>query len=428
MEKYSLLPADSYVVINKTILHDEDRKILTSLYLPIIGVDAVMLYFSFWADLDDAQIISRDYSHQRLVSSLRMTIGEIEEARHKLEAIGLIKCFVKTGNVNNYVYELYSPVSATEFLSNPVLNIVLYSNMGKAEYEKIVKSFRLPRFNMSNYVNITKEFTDVFEQVGLTSYDLSLEDIRKYNRLKLNINSNFDFNFLISSMPKSIDVSRVFTKDIKELIINLSFIYDIDAIKMANIIKGCFNERGTISKEELRKSARNHYQFDNGGILPTIINNTQPEYLRKPIGDTSNKARMIYTFETISPKELLKKKNNGSEPTRRDLRLVEDLLVDYKLKPGVVNVLIDYILNIKDNKLTRALVETLAGEWQRIGVETVEEAMALAEKEYRKNNKKNLKDVVKNSKTPDWFNEDVTKDSIREGEENQLEELLKEYK
>ena len=45
MEKYTLLPADTYVVINKTILHDEDRKILTDLYLPIIGADAVMLYF-----------------------------------------------------------------------------------------------------------------------------------------------------------------------------------------------------------------------------------------------------------------------------------------------------------------------------------------------------------------------------------------------
>ena len=48
--KYNLLPADSYVVINKTILHDEDRKIITSLYLPVIGMDAVMLYFMLWAD------------------------------------------------------------------------------------------------------------------------------------------------------------------------------------------------------------------------------------------------------------------------------------------------------------------------------------------------------------------------------------------
>ena len=428
MEKYTLLPADTYVVINKTILHDEDRKILTDLYLPIIGADAVMLYFCLWSSLDNSQIVSKDFSHQKLVSSLRMTINEIYDNRSKLEAIGLIKTLVKEGEVNNYIYELYSPASATEFLSHPILNIVLYSNIGKIEYDNLVKAYKLPRFNTSNYNDITKCFNDVFESTGMTSYDLSLDDIRKYNKLKLNINSNFDFNFLINSMPKNIDVNRVFTKEIKELIINLSFIYDIDAIHMSNIIKGCLNERGTINRELLRKSSRNYYQFDNGGILPTIIDNSQPEYLRKPVGDTSNRAKMIYTFETISPRELLIKKNNGSEPTRRDLKLLEDLLVDYKLKPGVVNVLIDYILNVNNKKLTRNYVETLAGEWQRLGIETVEEAMSTAEKEHKKRNKKVIKNENINVKTPDWFDKNITKNSISSDEENQLEELLKEYK
>lgn len=428
MEKYTLLPADTYVVINKTILHDEDRKILTDLYLPIIGADAVMLYFCLWSSLDNSQIVSKDFSHQKLVSSLRMTINEIYDNRSKLEAIGLIKTLVKEGEVNNYIYELYSPASATEFLSHPILNIVLYSNIGKIEYDNLVKAYKLPRFNTSNYNDITKSFNDVFESTGMTSYDLSLDDIRKYNKLKLNINSNFDFNFLINSMPKNIEVNRVFTKEIKELIINLSFIYDIDAIHMSNIIKGCLNERGTINRELLRKSSRNYYQFDNGGILPTIIDNSQPEYLRKPVGDTSNRAKMIYTFETISPRELLIKKNNGSEPTRRDLKLLEDLLVDYKLKPGVVNVLIDYILNVNNKKLTRNYVETLAGEWQRLGIETVEEAMSTAEKEHKKRNKKVIKNENINVKTPDWFDKNITKNSISNDEENQLEELLKEYK
>ncbi len=428
MEEYTLLPADTYVVINKTILHDEDRKILTDLYLPIIGADAVMLYFCLWSSLDNSQIVSKDFSHQKLVSSLRMTINEIYDNRSKLEAIGLIKTLVKEGEVNNYIYELYSPASATEFLSHPILNIVLYSNIGKIEYDNLVKAYKLPRFNTSNYNDITKSFNDVFESTGMTSYDLSLDDIRKYNKLKLNINSNFDFNFLINSMPKNIDVNRVFTKEIKELIINLSFIYDIDAIHMSNIIKGCLNERGTINRELLRKSSRNYYQFDNGGILPTIIDNSQPEYLRKPVGDTSNRAKMIYTFETISPRELLIKKNNGSEPTRRDLKLLEDLLVDYKLKPGVVNVLIDYILNVNNKKLTRNYVETLAGEWQRLGIETVEEAMSTAEKEHKKRNKKVIKNENINVKTPDWFDKNITKNSISNDEENQLEELLKEYK
>ena len=424
MEKYNLVPADTYVVVNKTILHNEDRKIITSLYLPIIGTDAVMLYFTLWADLDNSEILSSEFSHQKLVSSLRITINELQTSFDKLEAIGLIKAFIKEGNVNNYIYEIFSPVSASEFLSHPILNIVLYSNVGKREYDNLVKAFKIPRLNTSNYKDITKSFNDVFESTSMTSYDLSLEDIRKYNKLKLNINSNFDFNFLISSMPKNLDTSKMFSKDIKELIINLSFIYDIDAIKMANIVKVSLNDNGTINRESLRKNSRNFYQFSNGGLLPTIIDNNQPEYLRKPIGDTSRRAKMIYTFETISPRELLINKNNGNEPTRRDLKLIEDLLVDYKLKPGVVNVLLDYAINVNNKKLTRGFVETIAGEWQRKGIETVEDAMNNCEKVHKKSSKRNYKDDNVNMKTPDWFDKEINKSNVSDGEENQLEDLI----
>ena len=90
-------------------------KFITSLYLPIIGTDAVMLYFTLWADLDNSEILSSEFSHQKLVSSLRITINELQTSFDKLEAIGLIKAFIKEGNVNNYIYEIFSPVSASEF-------------------------------------------------------------------------------------------------------------------------------------------------------------------------------------------------------------------------------------------------------------------------------------------------------------------------
>ena len=106
----------------------------------------------------------------------------------------------------------------------------------------------------------------------------------------------------------------------------------------------------------------------------------------------------------------------------------EDLLVDYKLKPGVVNVLLDYAINVNNKKLTRGFVETIAGEWQRKGIETVEDAMNNCEKVHKKSSKRNYKDDNVNMKTPDWFDKEINKSNVSDGEENQLEELLKEYK
>ena len=432
MEKYSLLPADSYVVINKSIINNEDRKILNMLYQPIIGPLPIMLYFSLWADLDKLEVMSEEYTHHHLVSNMHLSLQEIANAREKLEAVGLIKSYVKKANINNYIYELYSPLSAHDFFNHPILNVVLYNNLGKKEYEKLINYFKLPKIRLTDYEDITLSFSDVFESIPYTSYEVIDGNIRKYNKLKLNINSNFDYHFLEESMPKGIDKTKLFTKEVKSLIISLAFLYEIDAMRMQHIVKGCINERGTISKEELRKTCRNYYQFENGGVLPSVVDRSQPEYLRKPIGDNSKRAKMIYTFETVSPIDLLRSKNKGNDPTKRDLKLVEDLIISYGLKPGVVNVLLDYTLKTNENKLSRNYVETIAGQWQRLNIETVDEAMALAEKEHKKYHKKTIesstrKIVKTEEKLPEWFDKQITKKEVNKEEQSKIEEMLKEY-
>lgn len=433
MKELNISPADTYTVVNKSIINDEDRTILTMLYQPIIGPLPIILYFSLWADLDKTELISEEYTHHHLVTNMQISLHDILEARRKLEAIGLLKTFFKEESINSYIYQLYSPIKANDFFNHPILNVVLYNNLGKKEYEKLKAYFKTPRINTTGYEDVTASFTDVFHSVPLTSYDLLNDDIRKRNVQKLNIDTNFDFTFLADSLPSSLDKEKIFTKDIKELIIQLSFLYELDVIKMQDIIPICITERGTINKEELRKTCRNFYQFDNHGLLPSVVYNAQPEYLKEPVGDTSKRAKMIYTFETISPYELLKSKNNDAEPTARDLKLAEDLIISYGLKPGVVNVLIDYILKTNNNKLTRNLAETIAGQWQRLKIETVDEAMRVAEKEHKKYRKATTTTTVKQKitkieKIPDWFDKKIEKQTASLEEQEAMQDLLKEYR
>lgn len=423
-----ILPADSYVVVNKSIISYMDNKVIDMLYLPIIGPIPVMLYKILVNDLDNLGIVSEVFTHSRLLSSLRISVNELLSARYMLEGIGLLKSYVKSDTVNNYIYELYSPVTAHEFFSHPIFNIVLYNNVGKIEYNKLVNYFKVSRINKDGYQEITHSFSEVFDSIPYTSSNISQENIRKYNKLKLNIDVSFDMNFLIESMSLHID-KKVFTKDMQELIISLAYLYDIDVVKMQNIINTCINERGTINRDDLRKTCRNHYQFDHNGVLPTIIDKSQPEFLRKPLGDNSKMAKMIYTFERISPYELLKSKNNDAEPTKRDMKLVEDLMIDYKLNPGVINVLIDYVLKTNDNKLNRNFVETIAGQWVRNKIETVEEAMEIAKKNHRSMKKyTSTKVVVKEKEVPVWFDKNISATVASDDEIREMEEMLKEYR
>lgn len=428
----TILPADIYMVVNKTVITSTDRKIITMLYQPIIGHVATSLYFTLCDDLDKREVMSEELTHYHLMMTMQLKLESIVIAREKLEAIGLLKTFFKKENVNTYVYQLYSPLSAAEFLNHPILNVVLYNNLGKKEYQKVVSYFKIPRINLKDYQEITKQFDEVFTPVPGNSITEN-DDIADTNKNRPTLMHQIDFNLLISSIPESMISPNCFNNDVKELINNLSYAYGIDDLTMQGIVRDSLNERGLIDKNELRKNARNYYQFEQGGRLPTLIYTTQPEYLRSPTGDASNWAKMVYTFETVTPYDYLKSKYKNGEPSARDLRLIESLLTDMKLKPGVVNVLIAYVLKINNQKLSKNYVETIAGQWKRLNIETVEDAMHLSEKEHKRMKKKleankktkPVETKQKEAPVPDWFNKELDTVGISSEEQKELDDIIK---
>ena len=422
MKLVTLLPADQYVVINKTILTEIDKKNLIHLYEPIVGFGAVSLYLTLWSDLDSLELMSRDFTHHHLMSILKCSLEGIKQAREALEAVGLMKTYFKEGDIHSYVYELYSPLSAAEFFNNPILNIVLYNNVGEEEYNYLKKMYKKVNFDLKDYEDITKPMNETF-----SSTSLPVVEARSRETLPLNIESDIDFDLILSSIPKGILNEKTLNKKMKELIINLAFIYDLDTLKIIELIRTSLNERGGIERDTLRKNARKYYQFNHGN-LPTLIYRTQPEYLKTPVGDTSKKGRIIAVFENTTPYDFLKSKYHGATPTSRDLKLLELLMIDLELNPAVVNVLIDYVLKKNNNKLSVNYVETIAGQWKRAGVKTAREAMDLAEKEHKKMMKNNDKKVFKNVKeslVPVWFDKNLEKSEISDEEAKELEELLK---
>ena len=425
----NILPADTYTVINKTILTENDRKILTMLYQPIIGSDSINLFFTLWMDLDKNEFMSIEENHHHLMTSMSMPLDRIVSAREKLEAIGLLKTFFKEKeDSNNYVYELFSPISASEFFSHPILNIVLYNSVGKSEYQRITNYFKVPRVNLNDYEDITKEFSEIFSSNPSTTFENNIQNVKSNNSLGISIENKIDFDYLISSMPKETINDKTFTKDIKKLLNDLTWIYNLDLDELKNVILSSLNNKNMIDKTVLRKNARNYYQYQNNGKLPSLIFQNQPEYLRSPIGKDSKRAKMIYTFETISPYNFLKSKNNGAKPTDRDLKLIENLGIDLELKPAVINVLLDYALMVNNNKLNKNFIETIAGQWKRLNIETAEEAMNQALKEGKKKTSKISTYSKKEAIVPEWVGKDIEKEEITLEEEKTMKDLISEFK
>lgn len=424
MNEITLLPADNYVVVNKTILTDNDKVNLINLYEPIIGALAISLYLTLWSDLDRTLTFSDSYNHHHLMTFLKSNLNDIKEARSALEALGLIKTYYKEGdNINYYIYELYSPISAYEFFNHPILNIVLYNNLGVNEYNNLIKSYKKVNFKYDDYKDISSQLNDTFKSSAYNNF--SNENIKNKNSNKPKLDNLIDFDVLKESIPNKVLGNNAFNKKTKELINNLAFIYNLDTLKVSEILRLTIDENGLINKDLFIKEVRKYYEYNNGGSLPTIIYRTQPEHLKSPEGDLSSAGKMVYIFENTTPYDFLKSKYKNNNPTPRDLKLLEYLALELNMPPAVINVLIDYVLRISDNKLNKAYVETIAGQWTRLGIKTAREAMNQAKKEYKKKPKK---EINKSVKLPTWFDNEQKDINVSEEEKKEIEALLKEFK
>ena len=421
----SVLPADTFIVVNKTTLSDKDRNLLMLLYQPIVGSTSISLYYTLWSYLDKSEILSNEWTHHHILRDMLISNTELSEAKDRLEAIGLIKTYVKKGNINNYVYELYSPMSASEFINNPLLNIALFNAVGKLEYERIVGYFKLPKINLREYVDVTKKFSDIFAYSNVPLTDNLVYDIKKSNRRKLELLSKIDINTILSLISDDILNKKSITRDMKEFLYKISYIYNYDNDDMIELIRNSTTEKHTIDKKLLQDNANKYYRYDNMGKLPSIIYKNQPEYLRKENLDTSNRSRMIHLFETTSPYDFINSKYKTGNPTSSDLAIISYLLIDLNLKPGVVNVLVDYVLKINNNKLIKSFVEVIAAQWNKSGIETVEAAMEIAENEYKKKKNITVKTNKKVASTPDWFNKDIKEEIATDEEIKKLESRMK---
>jgi len=279
--------------------------------------------------------------------------------------------------------------------------------------------------NLKNYEDVTVKFSDIFSWTNSSLRNIEIYNLRSKSTRPLEIISKIDINTILSFIPEEMLNPRSVTKEVRSFLIKISSIYNYDNEAMVELIRNSISEKHTIDKVKLRELASKYYQFENFGKLPSLIYKNQPEYLRSTKDGVSKRMQMIHLFETTSPYDFICSKYKSGTPTNSDLNIISYLLLDLDLKAGVVNVLVDYVLRINNNKLTKSFVETIAAQWKKSNIETVEDAMNIAEEEYKKKKNISTKKIVKQDKKPDWFHLDVQTNEATSEEIEALEKMLK---
>ncbi|XJZ26437.1 replication initiation and membrane attachment family protein [Bacillota bacterium Lsc_1132] len=426
-----ILPIDRYTVAANGLLHDYDRKVLTFLYQPLVGPVCVSLYMTLWAELGENRLWSDSSSHHLLMNLLTLNLKEIYEARLKLEGIGLLKTFVKNNEgERSFIYELQPPLTPEQFFLDGMLNIFLYRKIGKNHFARLKRFFSDQTRPSDDFQEVTKAFQDVFESAtpGSLQYvqdrvgDLDAETgwnfIGRSEPSPIHLGAEtFDFELLAAGLNDSLIPKKALTNKVKEAISNLAFLYKIDPIQMKNILLSAIDEENEIDIDELRKAARDWYQFLHEDKLPSLVNRIQPVANRTQHDEPkSQEEKLIRYLETTSPLQVLKDVSGGAEPSQSDIQIIEEVLFKQKLLPGVVNVLIQFVMLRTDMKLTKGYVQKIASHWTRKQIKTVKEAMDLAKSEHRtylewssgkKTGRSAKQKPIRTEFLPDWFDEET---------------------
>ncbi|UOY94264.1 replication initiation and membrane attachment family protein [Ectobacillus sp. JY-23] len=450
MERQSwmeLLPVDRYKVCAAGLLHAYDRKVLTMLYQPLIGARAFSLYMTLWCEVEQG---AKEAGHHMLMVSTGMQLPDIYQERTKLEALGLLKVYVKReDDVRRFVYELYPPLTPRQFFAEIVLNIFLYNRLGKSKYNQVKQYFSEEVEDLTSYKEVTYAFNDVFQPIASGQMAQLQEELAtpegyrvagaiEGNAISIS-NDFFDYKLFVEGLSPLIP-KKALTANVKDCIITLAYIYGIDPISMQNLVLGAITEQNMVELETLRKNARDWYQFEQGSALPTLVERTQPlqqrtMHTKEPTGQEE---LLIKHLEELSPRQLLVEIAGGAQPTVADLKVIEEVMTKQKLLPGVVNVLIHYVMLRTDMKLTKSYVERIAGHWARKKVKTVKAAMTLAKEEHRQyqqwaEGKKQSKRTTRKEMLPTWMEQKTetspqTVDLNVEEQRKQLEAALQKYK
>jgi replication initiation and membrane attachment protein len=361
---------DVFAVSAEGMCSTVDYQVLSLMYQPIIGQDAFALYLTLMNLVDRQNLISEEYLHSDLESLLNMSIEAIEEARYKLEAIGLLVTFFTS---DSFTYETKLPLSPRSFVNDGILGDYLISNITKTRFKKLLKIFKVKQPNQKQKYNISKAFNEVFpnmERAYKKDYESSLLSGKSQTFRNLN-GHDLDWRFLNDSISKDILDMKQLTEAVKSKIHQLSYVYDLTELELKDIIIKSMDDNHLVSIESLARNARSYFDKRQGDISSGHKDH-QAIYQDK----TEKKPENLEAyFENISPKTLLEELNDGVVLTS-DLKIAERLLDEVGLNTGVINVLLAYVYKQKDNKLPGyAYFQKVALSWKRNKVNSVKTAL-----------------------------------------------------
>lgn len=440
-------------------LSDQEQVVLTLLYQPIIGAEALSLYFTLLSEVEEAGI-SEAFFHAELITMLDMSIKQILIARKKLEGIGLLGTFVKNDAELGpcFLYRLNHPETAERFFKDEVLSLTLLNSVGQRKLDKLFNRFKPKFFNLTGFEDISAGFKDAFifkeEQVisqrnQLSKMEQSFNDPRPAKRPSA-VNESFDWSYFVQGIEKLgiklPDNSAGFKEEVF-VFHNLFGITELDMIDFCSKAFDYYTSKIDVKDFERavyrmydpdKKQKKTEFQKNETSDLSAEDQQTYRYNSLKMNGFSTQDIQMIMDSEKNFPLNYLEalKNERGGYTTPQERSLVKYLVSKSGLPNSVINVLINYVYNIQKQPTLKAdYVNRIANEWAQSGIFSPEKAIdhvrELAKKgkeqkqtrqRYGQNNR-----PIRQETLPDWVENPVEEQKLSKEEQERLDKEIQDF-
>ena len=336
-----MLGKDLYKVELNIDISPMRQRSLILFYGPLIGEKALYLYEYF------ASVQRNSFEElNNLLLILNYTVDEFEKASKKLNEYRLLKT-LKKKNEDSYIFVLNNPLSIKEFIKDDLFirNFILKTS--GSYYQNLISELR--------YYDKHNDYEDVSAKYSgeeLNSWNEDNEAIFQKSNVKKDtyrFDTLFDINIFLKDMSDNLFPLRYRTFENLSEIAKLADLYNISYEKMRRFIPEVYKTGDT--KFDLK-------------LLRYKCQNAVPDYKYVENG--------IYDVPCLL---FLMNKQEGKELTPYDKNLIYRLANEYKLKPAVINVLIEHTLKNCNNRLLESYINPIASDLHRNNIESAKEAI-----------------------------------------------------
>ena len=365
-----MLNSDFYEIRLASIVSNVDKDVLVELYQPIIGSSATILYLTLLKQKrNEGEEVT--YSTQKLINGMQCDPNTLLASRHYLEAVGLLRSYEKNSESGRYfVYVLYAPKSPKDFFDDVLFKGLLIQAIGEKEAKQLAFTYKVNTKIEDDFKEISASFVDVFHpDYDDPAFRKSFgEGIVGHDAGRVQIKFNYDLFFKYITENSQIKVSAITKKELKE-IERLATLFGLDEKQMAIISIDEYdpNELPHLNFDRIKYRAEEEVKFK--------LVEAKPRSKRSDLSGESLLEQKIRKMEQTPPSKYLSLLLNNTPPSMTDLNTLNKLSVGYKLGNGLINVIIDYVMEKNNNVLSWPFCDKVASILVSKNVETVLDAM-----------------------------------------------------